>query len=1602
MSLDGEIYVPTPLNEIEPHTIKDCLVLRPLSYLVPTQQVAPLVSLAQIETGDESLYEEQPASHLTQMRDALNHDPAYFGEVISHYAEDFYCSDEELEEIQFKLPIAPDHDLAPPAAAQESQNIFGMSAFERVLFEMVEPVCLENAVPSQLCVQSKSLRIVEDPSLSIGLQASPLPPPVVPKRSLEAEPAVPKKLPKTISVNLQEVSTGMVQQLVELVQQVGLNDSDQGRGWLRIDELHTVVDTAILDTFAYFLHVIITGDSTQSDPAKQSIRLIDVEYLARIQSICAKSIEGCQSLTWSALTESADHDQVAALVGWAINGLKAVSLILTVFQCGRSEKQLFLEHHLECMITFLYSFTQDAIIPLASLVSKDSSSLRPLYGNVALVMNKALARLSRFAKENEINDTLITRLEYMSITVVFAEANIKDRTNVLGVSTFESLRLCHCDIICNIFQSKKDQQQFIVDEILSNFEKLPSHKVNSRQFKLTRGVSIQLATALLMQLLQTYNYQSYPLKKVFWKLTTKPEMSSNERTALAAEVALFQAASRAIYEESLATSNTIISGLINNIASHPDHAHKHGFETFLEDLLNVLQFPEWPAAETLLVSIMRTLMNVIDSGKYPSLFETFALEMAGLVGVKMLSLKNNSKPSFGVFSSAMSVQDFESYFGVYETVLSHLHGLSTKDATYTAPFNYQFLKFLVSVSSCVEDIEPKEPLPEVAASNADKTKLPLLKAMKEHYSKLLATADNPKFKAPEVAEHYTGDVLVQGYSEVLLSSDLLHLFDAFLSIVIRSLDSPKVKSRTKAIKNISLLMSKEPSLLSLPQITNSVSKRFNDSSALVRDSVIELLSHFIVSKPEVIEDFYMYICDRMDDTSVAVRKRVVKLSKEMYVATTNRPVKVLIAQRLLLRLDDEEESISELVTTNLLDLWFFSTILEIQNLSDNTQISHPVFRRIEVMIDILSQQDKYLGYFERFVKDQVLHKTELNSKYHAVIMTAVRLILDKAVDFIIDGVETEFHGQVEKSTGLIALFAKCDGRLITQDQLISLQPYLTNEESTGDTICYYALQIFRYALPETRNFRPAFIDEAHKSLLRRLTKFNVKELNEAMPCVWTLSQLKKDTLTITNAFVSCLKLVAPFVEEANSQKPFKSSIKLKRLLYLIGNFGKYCDFEPNRAIVLEARVGLKSKDSVVSLVTKILLIFSKLTVEPDIRRIAIKNLLHVCSTHPKLFMIDAVLQIMDSGFAGQDTDIKEVIIQSLYDFLSKEEEDSIKRNGLDAKVSHDMKLDVAVFHGETSSYVTDGICSTIVQRYLTEILECCLQEKGVFSFMPVKYLQLVVRLGFANPKICTPTIIALEASTADLTRNVAVDIHKELHEKYESLIETSYIEGIKLAVRFRLRAAGSLIINEHRFLSTFYSVVGTNKAARRKFVTSLVKSFVFEPTRLPLELLVFHKSYVTYLVFNIVHAEFVMLEEVYILVKGIDSFISSGGVDLGFSISELMGDQGEKRLEPYTKLALSSQILLVMIGFREYLINSYSLSTEKLMSFLAKIDKDMAVAPKAVKSHPLDLYESELNADLRLIEVCSRICSTFCHKIESLTNGQATMEVPDASEDDLG
>ncbi|KAL6450148.1 SCC2 Sister chromatid cohesion protein 2 [Candida maltosa Xu316] len=820
-----------------------------------------------------------------------------------------------------------------------------------------------------------------------------------------------------------------------------------------------------------------------------------------------------------------------------------------------------------------------------------------------------------------LEDGVLTKLEIASVQLIFDESFASTDKSLISVLPVNLLKYSAALLIIDIYQFSPDQRQFILNELVMNFLRLPIKKSEVKNCQIERGNSIQLFTMICVRLSQ-----------------------QNAASSLSAELI------KRVSEKYNSNSKTILEYLI-------------------EDLTSLLVYPEWSASAELLNCLSANLLQTVRSQNCPPLVEVYFLEVLGNICGKILILKNDPQVDIMTQAEALTeVQKYSSPTGT-EEYLQSLFKDEQEDST-------------------------------------------------------------------------------ASYASVVLK-ELNKFCTIFLNSLGNFLDSPKIKMKTKAIKILSSLSDKHASLLSSPTLQQALSARLCDDATSVRDAVYEFIGNYIRSHPDEADNFYNPICNALGDDGISVRKKAIKLTRQVYsLFSTN--AKILIGSRLLKRLNDEEDSVKNESVSVMTDCW-------IAPLKNGT------------LINLGMSHHKTMESLEFFLQFHILNNAKLSDAVNGLI----EILLD-----IISG-----------ALLLLSACTKCKRDLLGQDKLIALQPLILDETNCNKKSYRYVLRILKNVLPSVSSLRPDFINPVQEFLFSKLTKMSHRELHEAIPSLWQLCKIKQNYLKMVNATISTLKMLKKYIDD----KQLLDN-RVGKLIQLLACLVKYCELESYQEYFFKANIGLKKNESVISLVVKYIISFCQES--GHVQTVAVTNLIVVCANHPRILMSPPVLSLFDSALQTTPETIR-AVTQEMIDFLNEKDQESINTNKSNLED------------------IIDDACPGIVQRYISRMLALSLKDKGEYGYLPFQFVQVALQLGFANPKVCISTIIALEASPVSIISSTAISIHKDLFDKHESLVDTNYQEGIKHAFE-------SDLVNVS-FLNIVHGIVEGTRGARNKFIQAMLK-----------------------------------------------------------------------------------------------------------------------------------------------------------------------------------
>ncbi|ABN68178.2 predicted protein [Scheffersomyces stipitis CBS 6054] len=1513
---------------VHPRDMREALSIAPFLHLIPKQEIAPLISSTSITISPDpqefnsQLYD----SECKERRKVVNSDETSFGEVLKDLASEFTdCQDEEVDQIRFRKPEIIQNGEKQP---QELTGIT-LPALERRIFnstkiESRQIILSSRSADTRTYTGRLSVRktyqaedkqtkahndrylrkyerelgflFAEDKEFSKELPNSY----ANRKRYLEDDEEYNAKRPhRIVTMTYDQVADRANVNMAILLQQIEREEAEPeiSANWMILDDTKILTNYALLHIHDNLIRnlnhrVLHTEDN-------------DISYLSKIQDLCLRTINASENIDFSELSlrviapDLQDNDLASLIISLetCLNFTKASKIMLLLLTSHYSEKLMFYDAHTNSVIQLMDSVVDLLIIPLASFenVQPITNTLKPILARLLVEVCDLFQLFNSYKHPNRFDDTLITKLEYLCIHAVFAEYRSKGNNSFFGLSQFELLKLRSCEMIISLFSNISDQREFILGELISNFDKLSPNRTVARQYKLAGGGNVQLVSALLAKLIESSS-ADFDVSSLSESFIDSPALSNNVKESIL---------------NCKKTGDNISRMLISKFSGTTSTMSKQSLELMVEDLLSLMLSPVWAGSTVLLTSITNSFLIMINAEADPPL-ETTMLDMLGLIVLKIKCI--SCKKELKRITPRASSEDLNICKSMMINVLHELKSISGNVFS-IASSQFLLLKYLSYFLSLVGDSENNSLLANTEVENLEVV-------AKQACRDLINATSDGQTNISKDASAYTENE----YLSIMNSQELEVLYEGFLGSVVGLMDSNKVKVRAKCIKILSSLIEQNDELLLSPKIQESVSNRLFDNSPLVRDAVIDLIGRYMSSNPVLVDRFYKSICECLVDESVQVRKRVAKLSGQMYEKTTSKSVKVYISSKLIRKLNDEDDVVQDISRSILLSLWFpKSNNLEKVDSSKTTA---------EVMMDIVKSGGRTSEGFESFIINYV------NSNNSQAAKVAMKLKLAQVFDFIIEGGDA-----VASAMKLVAMFVKCDSSIINQDQLVSLEPFFIEEKSTEGTSRLYGLEILSSALPSIGSLRPDFLASLVSNLLKKLTKYSVKELHHVVPSVWVLCQMNKDSIKLANATISCMRLIKPYFEFKEDKK---FDVKLQKLLHLLGCFGRYCRLENHRDLFQKSSLGFKAKESVTSGIVKFLMYFCDSKMPSTIRNTALANMIHVCRTHTKLFVSEAILKVFDREMnLKSNVESFNTIIRGLFDFLKDEEIEVRRRVGSSSTSSDKLKIDISVFHGDSKSFLHDGICAGLIQRYENRILEMTLYDKGEQSYLAVQFVELIVKIGFSNPKLCIPTIIALHSSPNPYVRNIARQVHKELFEKHESLIDTSYAEGFTLSFNFSRRLSLDDSSSTEVFNSV-YSIIQKTYSSRKKFINSLLRLLVVDLERTSivdaLEKLQFARNKVC----NIAKINFATLEEVLMIVHEIDHVVSRSGMDL---VDKLKTQTDDVAID-----LVIAQSILAISALRSHLVNKFSLGRSLIDRFIpGKVDPDMRHAIKSSYQLPLEI-----------------------------------------------
>jgi len=1207
-------------------------------------------------------------------------------------------------------------------------------------------------------------------------------------------------------------------------------------------------------------------------------------------------------------------------------GLKSARTSLRVMSGGREDRQLYSEDVIHSALNAFKNVTENCIIPIVEMRSSGPSAdvfklLTPHKKTIVSILTickKVLSLIATLLANIELSETVINTLEFTVSRLIFVENAHIERDSLLGIAKFDNFRVVAMDALAQIFLNHPAQRTGIFDEILTSLEKLPVTKQSARHFKLADGGSIQLVSALIMRLIQTCASRSDDSKHKRRPMATELVEENQAGTAsattkswatIASEDRAGQQVVTAIQELTDVASQlldntkanasyvvTFIVGRAMKSTKSGDAPYRNLLDLFVDDFITCLKSPDWPAAELLLRLLMFKMVQLAEGdSKVPTPAKNMALDLLGSMGAAISQLRSHVKSTaitsqnddanlskwmarladVSLEKQAQPVDLVSWECGPYRTTLEYLERRCSDDPQLSSAVSYFVAEWGSKVFTTYDNL------------NEDDYNYPETERLYGQLAyRLRMMITDKRWLSTEYSYEYVTPAQARlAYSLTLLHSNFCESFGRVFNILVGSMASEQATVRSKSIKSVNQVLETDPSILDRePAVKHFLLKCANDSSIQVRDNALAFIGNCIKINRSFEQEMIPSILARVNDAGVGVRKRAMKLCKEIYLDNQDKQVRSAIAESLLHRVTDQDEGVQELARQTIEDIWM-SPFYKSATSSDTSSTRSKLAMADHVALMVRTVQR---GNGVGAVLDKVLQGIlSSNSKQASANFKVCKSLVATMFETIIDNSASEGQDAPSARDALevLMIFAKSDPKLFTPEQVILLQPYITNVGGQDDLMVFRSVVvIFRHVLPQLSKVHNNFLASVRKELMQLVSKMTKAILDDMAACLWIISSVLNDFQHLARLVLSSINGVRTMIGMDLTNKPAFIT-KLRKLLVITGIFGKHCNLDSQIDMFREKCPGWKG-DSVAKFMADSAAPFASPSQPIEVRSSAFDAIGMICQSWPKNFSSANISTSFKEAFSEQNANLEYIIMKAFKDFYFAEEkrsEEASKDGTVNAAVQGTAKLGVM---GGGSG---DGIAIGIAQLFLQEFTRIALASQGDQALLATELIASITRQGLVHPKECGTTLIALETSRNSKIADLAFHAHRTMHEKHETILEREYMRAVHLAFVYQRDVVNDVHgANLNPFVSKLHMMVEVLKISaprsRKRFFEGLCERIDFDPLKTNLEDLPDHLDFSEFIIENMAFFEYKSVDELQATITAMEKVVAGAGTSVAHAI----------------------------------------------------------------------------------------------------------------------
>ncbi|XP_063962379.1 nipped-B-like protein A isoform X1 [Lytechinus pictus] len=1041
------------------------------------------------------------------------------------------------------------------------------------------------------------------------------------------------------------------------------------------------------------------------------------------------------------------------------------------------------------------------------------------------------------------------------------------------VENVSELQLNSLKLISAVFSRYEKHRQLILEDIFASLARLPSSKKNLRNFRLNNTTNIQMVTALVLQLIQgvvVFNNPDGDSNALDQYDDVDDEASKQTDQGVLVVNA---------YETAVRTGQNFLSVFLKKCVSKDEEDYRPLFENFVQDLLSAVNKPEWPASELLLSLLGRLLMHQFSNRSNEMSMRVSSLEYLGQVASRLRKdaissvmdedrlntivreMRGGRESPVGdgkpcdkldyVMNLQQAMVDYLSYNSRNDPAILFSRQFflaqwyrdtnAEVEQTMKAPQSKKKKKDSDDEDSDDEDEDSEEEEEEDKSRESVLKTAEILRAAEKRKKFLISAI---KVKKPALSIRKGRNIITYESAAFVVRylasrRPFSQSFDIYLTQILRVLNETAVAVRTRAMKCLSQVVAADPNILARADVQKTVHCRFMDQSTSVREAAVELVGRFVLMQPELTDQYYEMLIERILDTGISVRKRVIKTLRDICIDQPEFTKIPEICVRIIRRVNDEE-GIKKLVNETFQKMWF----TPMPNQNKNLLLQ----RALNIIEVVAASKDTGYDWLEQLLTN--LLKGEEDAHYKPVQKACVQ-VTDCLVEHVLrlerGSAEVSEEGKAS-SKRLVSclqtlyLFSKVKPTLMVA-HATTLQPYLSTKCATQreTMVISNVARILEMVVPLMDHPSEVFLASLEEDMMRLILKHGQMVLQSCVSCLGSIvNRVTHNYRLVRDCFQKYFTILAKMKtdHDSSSESPIsKNKPVLLRSLFTVGLFCKHFDFD----------AGLKhSKSSpkvpVRDRVFDVLLYFCNREDE-DIKLKALSGLGFLCNRHADFMLTTEVKDLYWKILTDPYISVKQLclVVRNLHLYLVEEDE---RMRQADAEWKAHAKEEDLKEMGDVQS----GMSSSVMQMYLKQVMECMLHKQSMVRMAALQVIVLTLGQGLVHPVQCVPYLVAMGSDPESAIRVKADQQLTHIDQRYPGFIQMKALAGLKMSYKLQeilnseteeyIRGMRERDNHHYALCSHLYSMIRSNRSHRRAILLSLLNLFD-EHVKSDLNLLVF-------------------------------------------------------------------------------------------------------------------------------------------------------------------